>query len=67
MTRSWEKSENEFTEAAKREAARTGVPVAEILARWLAEAKKAKDKARQQKIVKAQKFTRNRNRRKRRD
>jgi hypothetical protein len=66
MTRSHEKGDNEFTDAAKREALRTGEPVDEILARWLAEATKAKDKERKRKIVQAQKYILDRNQSKRR-
>jgi hypothetical protein len=66
MTRSQEKGENEFTQAAKREAAKTGMPVSEILTRMLAEVIRTKDAAAQKKIVQAQKFLRIRNRRKRR-
>jgi hypothetical protein len=39
MTRSHERGENEFTEAAKREVMRTGIASEEILAQWLEEAK----------------------------
>jgi hypothetical protein len=66
MTRSPEKGENEITEAAKREAMRTGVPIREILERMLEEARKAKDVERQRKIVTAQKYLCERNLRKRR-
>ena len=66
MTRSREKGENEMTEAARREALRTGETVGQVLARWLAEAKRVKDTQRQRKIVQAQKYVRDRNRAKRR-
>ena len=66
MTKSYEKGENEFTAAARREAARTGASVEEILERMLREAQQGKDKAREMKIIQAQKFCRERNRRKRR-
>ena len=65
MTRAHERGENEFTEAVKREAARAGAPVSEILDRMLAEAIEGRDTARQQKIVRAEKYLRIRNRRKR--
>jgi hypothetical protein len=65
MTKSWEKGDNEILREARRESARTGRPVADILAEWLRQAKAAKDIERQRKIVQAQKFHRSRNRRKR--
>jgi hypothetical protein len=55
MTRSKNKGENEITAAAKREAMRTGLPIADILARMSAAAKQAKDKAKCMKIVEAEK------------
>jgi len=66
MTRSPEKGENEFTVAAKREGLRTGESAEAVLARWLAEAKKAKNKRQIRKIVQAQKYVWDRNRAKRR-
>jgi hypothetical protein len=66
MTKSHEKGRSEITEAAKREAMRTGLPVAEILARMLDEAKKAKDVKQRMKIIKAQKYLVQRIRKKRR-
>lgn len=66
MTRSRERGENEFTRAAKREALRTGRSVAAILTGMLAAAKRARDTAEQEKVIQAQKYLRDRNRRKRR-
>lgn len=48
MTRSREHGENEFTDAAKREAAATGRGVCDILAEWLAAARLAGDAERVQ-------------------
>jgi hypothetical protein len=56
MTKSQEKGENEVTEEAKREAARTGQDVCEILKQMLKMAKAAKDRARIRKITRAQKY-----------
>lgn len=66
MTKSQESGENEVTDEAKRESARTGQDVCSILARLLAEAKAAADAERVRKIVKAQKYLGCRNVRKRR-
>jgi hypothetical protein len=66
MTRSRGKGENEITVAAKREAMRTGVPVGQILAQMVVAAKKAKEAAQKKKITQAQKYLRDRNRKKRR-
>jgi len=66
MTRSREKGESEITAEAKREAARTGQDVCAVLARMLQRAKRDGDRARQAKIIRAQKFLRCRNQRKRR-
>lgn len=65
MTKAHENPENEFTDAALREAARTGREISAILAEWLEAAKKDRDKERAQKIIKAQKYLRCRNIRKR--
>jgi hypothetical protein len=65
MTKSQERGANEYTEAAKRESARTGRGVCDILAAWLAEAKQAGDVERVRKVTAAQKFSGCRNRRKR--
>jgi hypothetical protein len=65
MTRSRESGENETTDEAQREAARTGKNVCAILAAMLRKAKKARDKIRQKKIEKAQKYLGCRNVRKR--
>lgn len=56
MTKSHERGENELTEEAKRESARTGRNVCDLLAEWLEEAKRDKDKKRVKKIEKAQKY-----------
>jgi hypothetical protein len=66
MTKSPESGENEITDEAKREAARTGKSVCDVLAALLAKAKRAGDKARVRKIVRAQKYLGCRNARKRR-
>lgn len=63
MTKSIEEGENEFTRTAKKEAARTGRDLKEILARMLKNAGSSREK---QKIVKAQKYMTERNKRKRR-
>ncbi len=65
MTKAREKGENEITEEAKQEAARTGRDVCDVLQRMLAEAKAAQDKERAGRIERAQKFLGCRNRRKR--
>jgi hypothetical protein len=56
MTKSRESGDNEITEEAKREAARTKGNVCAILAAWLAEAKAAGDAEHVRKILKAQKY-----------
>jgi hypothetical protein len=66
MTKSPESGENEVTEEARREAARTGKPVCAVLQGMLARAKAAQDQDRQKKIVRAQKYLGCRNIRKRR-
>ncbi len=65
MTRSREKGENEITDEAEREAARTGQDVCSVLAEMLQRAKKEGDRVKQVKIIQAQKFFRCRNQRKR--
>ena len=65
MTKHWEEGENDVTREAKRESARTGQDIEVILKRMLKEAKQQKDTARRMKIIKAQKFVRKRNQRKR--
>ncbi len=65
MTKAPENGENEVTEEAKKEAARTGMDVCEILKAMLKKAKAARDKNRERKIKRAQKFLRCRNKRKR--
>ncbi len=66
MTKSWEQGDNEITNKAKREAARTGKAVDSILAELLANAKATGDKSRVRKILRAQKYLGFRNIRKRR-
>jgi hypothetical protein len=66
MTKAPEGGQNEITEEAKREAARSGKAVCDILAAWLRQAKKAGDRERIKKIVRAQKYLGCRNIRKRR-
>ena len=66
MTRSQESGENEITEQAKREAMRTGRSPASVLADMLKQAKRDNDKKRLRKIVRAQKYLGQRNKRKRR-
>jgi hypothetical protein len=65
VTKAPEKGENEITAQAKREAVRTGQDVCDILKAMLAEARAAKDRARERKIKRAQKYLGCRNRRKR--
>jgi len=65
VTKSPEKGENEITEVAKREAARTSRHVCDILNTMLKKAKAAKDRDRERKIKRAQKFLGCRNKRKR--
>jgi hypothetical protein len=65
VTRSPEKGENEITAEAKREAARTGQHVCDILKAMLEKAKAAKDRDQVRKIKRAQKFLGCRNKRKR--
>jgi hypothetical protein len=66
MTKSPERGENEITDQARRQAARTGKHVCTILAEMLARAKAAKNQAKVDKIVRAQKYLGCRNIRKRR-
>jgi hypothetical protein len=66
MTKAPERGENEVTEEARREAARTGKGVCAVLAAMLRRAKKAGDSARVRKVVRAQKYLGCRNVRKRR-
>lgn len=56
MTKTAESGENEFTEAARKEAARTGEDVCAILRRWLNRAKRNKDEPRVRKIIRAEKY-----------
>jgi hypothetical protein len=66
MTKSREHGENEITDEAEREAARTGKHVCEVLAAMLRKAKADHDRQRKRKIIKAQKYKGCRNLRKRR-
>ena len=66
MTKSRQRGQNEITDEAQREAARTGKNVCDILEVMLRAAKKAGDTAKRNKIVMAQKFLHCRNRKKRR-
>lgn len=65
MTKSSEEGENEVTREAKREAARTGHDLDAILEKTLRAAKQQKDTVRQMKVLRAQKFLKRRNKRKR--
>jgi hypothetical protein len=65
MTKSQERGSNEYTDAARRESARTGRGVCDILAAWLAEAKQAGDAEKVRKLTAAEKYSGCRNRRKR--
>ena len=66
MTKAPEKGENEITEEAKLAAAQTGKDICDILKAMLRKAKAAKDKDRERKIKKAEKYLGCRNKRKRR-
>ncbi len=65
MTKFPEQGRNEVTDEALREATRTGKDVCAILKVMLQAAKRARDRARQKKIERAQKFLGCRNRKKR--
>lgn len=65
MTKAQEKGENEVTIEARREAAATGKNICDILKEMLDAAKSAKDKDRERKIRRAQKYLGCRNKRKR--
>ena len=65
MTKSQEKGENEITAQAKREALLTGKDVCDILKEMLRNAKTAKNKDRERKIKRAEKYLGCRNKRKR--
>jgi len=67
VKRAPEKGENEITDEARREAARTGKDICDILKGMIRKAKAAKDKVRERKIKRAQKFLGCRNKRKRRN
>jgi RHS repeat-associated protein len=60
-----QKGENEFTREAKSEAQMTGKDPCDIIAEWLAEAKRAGDKATVRKLEEAEKYLDCRNKRKR--
>jgi len=66
MTKSQEQGDNEYVDAVRREAVRTGRDICAILREWLAAAKRARDRRARMKIMKAQKYMDCRNRRKRR-
>ena len=66
MTKSRQKGRNEFTEAVKREAMRTGQSIVELLEQMREDARKAKDTKKQKEIVAALKYVGRRNRNKRR-
>lgn len=65
MTKGREKGEYEITREAKRQAARTGRSAADILAEMRRRARAAKDSRLRRKIVKAEKYFRERNQKKR--
>lgn len=65
MTKAREKGDDEITLEAKREAARTGRDICAILKELLRQAKATKDKTREAKIKRAEKFLGCRNKRKR--
>jgi hypothetical protein len=65
MTKSQEKGENEVTDEARREAARTGKDICDILREMLKKAKTAKYMDRVGKIKRAEKYLGCRNKRKR--
>ena len=65
VTKFPEQGESDVTDEAKKEAVRTGKDVCLVLAEMPRNAKKAKDRKRQGKIVRAQKFLGCRNKRKR--
>lgn len=66
MTKAQESGENEFTDAARREAQRSGRHACDVLAEMLAKAKAAGDTERVRKIIRAEKYLGCRNVRKRR-
>lgn len=65
MTKSHGRGENEFTDAARRESARTGRPVCDIPRAWRREAERDGDTARTGRLRQAEKLAGCRNRRKR--
>jgi hypothetical protein len=66
MTRAWEKGDNPIVLHARKEAARTGRDIGDILTEMLGEAKRERDTARRLDIVQAQQYLGFRNRTKRR-
>jgi hypothetical protein len=66
MTKSHEKGENEITDEARRQAARSGHDICDILSNMLQRARADKDRHRERKIRLAQKYLGCRNKRKRR-
>lgn len=67
MTKAWEKGDNPIVLHARKEAARTGRDIGEILEEMLAEAKRQRDTARRMDIIQAQKYLGFRNGAKRRE
>jgi hypothetical protein len=65
MTKSQEKGENEITDEARRQAVLTGKDICDILKEMLRQAKTARDKNRERKIKRAEKYLGCRNIRKR--
>lgn len=65
MTKAPERGENEYSEKARRESIRTGVPVCDILKAWRQQAAADRDRKTVRKIEQAEKFLGCRNRRKR--
>lgn len=65
MTKSRHRGHSALTDAARREAMRTGRDVCDILAEWLAEAKRDGDTERVMALIQAMKYLGCRNRRKR--
>lgn len=65
MTKSREKGENEITDEARQVALRTGRGICDILNEMLRDAKAAKNRQRERKIKRAEKYLGCRNKRKR--
>jgi hypothetical protein len=66
VTKAPESGDNEITDAVRREAARTGRDVCDILREWREQAKRQRDRKRVRLIEKTEKYLKCRNRRKRR-